>query len=131
MKRQQSTILYVFIILLILAGVSLFVFKDTVSNVLLNYDTITPVVNSNRTNNDLKLDILRDSRIKALKNYVSTFRYDDLDKSQEIILNNSGKEGDITISNPDDEATSTVSNQNIIRVRVGNSNPFLTQKVIK
>lgn len=133
MRQQQSTILYAFIILILLAGTGLFIFKDQVANQLLNYNINGPTnLITKATSSDLKLDILRDSRIKALKNYVSVFDYENLDKSQEIILENAGKKDDVVISNPDETATSTeVKAQDIIRVRVGNSNPFLVKKAVK
>jgi len=127
MSRQKPIILYSFIILIILVGLGLFIFKDNVADQLLNYDINGPVVNASKGSNDLKLDILRDSRIKALKNYISIFNYDDLDKSQEIIMANAGKQSDVVISNPE-ATTSTSTTKSLIRVRVGNSNPFLVIK---
>lgn len=133
MKQQSSTILYLFIILIILSGLALFIFKDNVADSLLNYDV--NLATTKRSGGDLKLDILRDPRIKELKNYVNVFDYNNLEKSQEIILgaNNSGT--DVVISNPEDEETASstdkTNNQNAVRVRVGNSNPFLVKKAVK
>ena len=133
MKQTSSTILYLFIILILLSGAALFIFKDSVADSLLSYD-VSPKATA-KVSSDLKLDILRDFRIKELKNYVSVFNYEDLEKSQEIILKNANTEQDVVISNPDNEATSSQlvssSSQKIIRVRVGNSNPFLNKKVAK
>lgn len=130
MKQQSSTILYLFIALIILSGVSLVIFKDNVADSLLNYDVVPAA--TNRAGGELKLDILRDSRIKELKNYVSVFSYEDLEKSQETILSNFNTGDDIVISNPDnEEAASSTKPQSITRVRVGNSNPFLIKKAVK
>lgn len=133
MKKQSSTILYLFIILIIISGIFLFIFKDRVAENLLTYSVI-PVV-SKKSNNDLKLDILRDPRIKELKSYVSVFNYESLEKSQELILENYNTGGDVIISNPESEgvasSTKKTENSQIIRVRVGNSNPFLTKKAPK
>lgn len=133
MRHPQSAILYLFLALIVLVGLGLFIFKDAVVDGLLNNNISGPVVNVVRTNQELKLDILRDSRVKALKNYVSIFNYEDLNASQEIILGNAGKQDDVVISNPDaEEATSTsTSTKPLIRVRVGNSNPFLINKDVK
>lgn len=135
MRQQQSIILYVFIFLLILAGLGLFIFKNKVADLFLNYDTgSSSYVARTGVNNDLKLDVLRDSRIKGLKNYVSIFDYENLDNSQKIILENSSKSGDVIISNPNEVATSTTktsTSTKLIRVRVGNSNPFLIKKAVK
>lgn len=136
MRQQQSTILYLFIILLILAGLGLFIFKNNVADLFLNYDTSNlTYVPRTAVGNDLKLDILRDSRIKSLKNYISVFDYENLDNSQKIILENYNKSGDVVISNPNENATSTTkattTSTSLIRVRVGNSNPFLIKKVAK
>jgi len=132
MSNQRSTILYIFIGLIILVCLGLLLFKDDVAKQLLSYDINGPVVNVKSNVVDLKLDILRDSRIKALKNYVSIFDYENLDKSQELIMANIGKQTDVVISNPDGDASSTpTSTKSVIRVRVGNSNPFIVNKVVK
>lgn len=133
MRQLQSTILYLYLILIIVTGVALFIFKDAAVDKFLNYSINGSVVSvTPRTNQEFKLDILRDSRVKALKNYVSVFNYNDLDKSQEAILANANKSGDVIISNPDATATSTANNtKQLIRVRVGNSNPFLVTKETK
>lgn len=136
MKKQSTTILYLFIILIILSGIVLFIFKDKVANKLISYDVVPKA--AVRVNDDFKLDILRDNRIKELKNYISIFDYNDLQKSQELILKNynSGLGADVEISNPDDEAAvddkkNNLKPQRIIRVKVGNSNPFLVKKAVK
>lgn len=132
MRQQQSTTLYIFMGLLVLAGLGLFLFKDTISDQLLNDNTGTQVVAPVKNNTELKLDILKDVRIKALKNYISVFDYNNLDKSQEAILAGASKQDDVVISNPDGTATSTSSTKSdTIRVRVGNSNPFLVNKAAK
>lgn len=132
MRRQESTTLYIFIGLLILVGLALFLFKDAISDQLLNDNTGTQVVTPVKSNTELKLDVLKDVRIKALKNYVSVFDYNNLDKSQEAILAEASKQGEVVISNPDETATSTGSTKSdLIRVRVGNSNPFLVNKAAK
>lgn len=133
MRHPQSAILYFFIALIILVGLGLFIFKDNVVDSLLSDSINGPVINVARTSSDLKLDILRDSRVKSLKNYVSIFNYEDLDASQDIILGNAGKQDDVVISNPDAEkATGTAtSTKPLIRVRVGNSNPFVIIKEVK
>jgi hypothetical protein len=132
MRQSQSVILYFFIGLIILFGLGLFIFKDNVVDSMLSYNINGPVVNVTKPSSDLKLDILRDSRVKALKNYVSIFDYANLDKSQEAILGNAGKQTDVIISNPDDTAVKASTTQkSLIRVRVGNSNPFFTNKVVK
>lgn len=132
MRQQKSTTLYIFIGLLILVGLALFLFKDAISDQLLNDNTGTQVITPVKGNTELKLDVLKDVRIKALKNYVSVFDYNNLDKSQEAILAEANKQGEVVISNPDETATSTDSTKsNTIRVRVGNSNPFLVNKAAK
>jgi hypothetical protein len=129
MRQQESTSLYIFIGLLILVGLILFLFKDNISDQLLNYNTGTQVTTAVKNNTELKLDVLKDARIKALKNYVSIFDYNNLDKSQAAILAEASKQDEVVISNPDETATSTKSD--LIRVRVGNSNPFLVKKAAK
>lgn len=132
MKQSRTIILYLFITLIIIVGLFLFIFKDWVADKFLNYNTEGQVINVYKPSSDLKLDILKDARIKALKNYVNIFNNDDLDASQTIILANFNKQSDVVIANPDGVASTTpTSTKNIIRVRVGNSNPFLVNKAAK
>lgn len=127
MRQQQSIILYVFIVLIILMGLGLFIFKDNIVDQFLAYNINGPVVKVTNNNAELNLDVLRDSRIKALKNYVSIFDYNHMDKSQDAILANQGA---AVIPSTDNTASSTASSTatttiNTIRVRLGNSNPFI------
>jgi hypothetical protein len=131
MSQKNPTILYFFIFLILIASVSLFIFKDKIAGKLLSYEVGISAINLNNkaTSSDLKLDVLKDSRIKALKNYISIFSYDNLDKSQEAILASANKPSDVIITNPDETSTTTATTtKGLIRVRVGNSNPFLTTK---
>ena len=132
MNRYQSLILYLFVILIVLASLGLFIFKDEVANRFLNYNVDSQVISvgNSGSNNDFKLDVLRDSRIKPLKNYVNLFIYNDLNKSQDAILAASKAQTDVIISNPDNgtatkTATTTASGT---RVKVGHSNPFIVNK---
>lgn len=132
MNRYQSLILYLFIILIILASLGLFIFKDQVADRFLNYSVASQAVNVNNSgaNNDFKLDVLRDSRIKPLKNYVSLFIYNDLNKSQDAILAASKNQTDVVISNPDGGTatkTATTTSSGLTRVKVGHSNPFIVK----
>lgn len=131
MSQKNPIILYLFIFLILAASVSLIIFKDSIADQLLSYNAgISPVnLVGKATSTELKLDILKDSRIKVLKNYISIFNYNDLDKSQETILANANKPSDVIITNPDETSTTTsTTTKSLIRVRVGNSNPFLTDK---
>lgn len=131
MSQKNPTILYLFIILILIVSVSLFIFKDQIAGKLLSYEVRTSAINLNNkaTSTELRLDILKDSRIKVLKNYISVFNYNDLDKSQEAILASANKPSDVIITNPDETSTTTATTtKSVIRVRVGNSNPFLTAK---
>lgn len=132
MRQRKSTTLYVFIAFLILVGLVLFLFKDAIFDQLLNANNTSTIVTPVKSSIELKIEILQDARIKALKSYVSVFDYNNLDKSQEIILANANKQGEVVISNPEEIATSSSSTKNqLIRVRVGNSNPFLVNKATK
>ncbi len=134
MKTAKSTILYLFVILIIVIGLLLFIFKDSIVSRFLNYNNneITPAKPSSA---GLNLDILRDSRIKELKNYISVFDYNDLDKSQDAVAAVMKAQEDVIISNPEEVGTSTeaikVVKPTFVRVRVGNSNPFIVNKVVK
>lgn len=132
MRQRSNPILYIFISLLVISGIVLFVFKDNLANSLLRYDINGTVVNlAIPKNNDLKLDVLSDSRVKPLKNYVSIFDYNDLDKSQEKILANYSKQGEIIITNLEEAGTSSVPvAKDLLRVRVGNGNPFPVKKTV-
>ena len=132
MNKYQSLILYLFIILIVLASLGLFIFKDEVADHFLNYSVDSQVINVGNSggNNDFKLDVLRDSRIKPLKNYVNLFIYNDLNKSQDAILAASKAQTDVIISNPDSgTATKTATTTSgVTRVKVGHSNPFIVNK---
>jgi len=117
---------------MILLGLGLFIFKDNLAGQFLspgsngNSSPVNPAVNT------FNLDVLRDSRIKELKNYVSVFNYEDLNKSQDAIEAALKTQQDVIISNPNDASSATSSSpSNFIRVRVGNSNPFIVNKVVK
>lgn len=132
MRQRSNPILYIFIALIIISGVVLFIFKDNLADSLLRYDINGTVVNlAIPKNNELKLDVLSDSRVKPLKNYVSIFDYNDLDKSQEKILANYSKQGEIIITNLEDTGTTSVPvSKDLLRVRVGNGNPFPVKKTV-
>lgn len=133
MRKEKSTILYLFVFLLLAVGVLSFVFKDQLASQFLNYGGTDEVVAVKTENNVLNLDILRDSRVKALKNYISVFDYQNLDKTQDAIIEALKVQNEVIISNPEPTATSTgeTTIKNYIRVRVGNSNPFSVEKKVK
>lgn len=133
MRKEQSTILYLFVLLLLAVGVLLFVFKDQMASQFLNYGGTDEIVAVKTENNVLNLDILRDSRVKALKNYISVFDYQNLDKTQDAIVEALKVQNEVIISNPEPTATTTgeTTVKNYIRVRVGNSNPFSVEKKAK
>lgn len=133
MRQEKSTILYLFVFLLLVVGVLLFVFKDQLASQFLNYGGTDEVEAVQPDNNVLNLDILRDSRVKALKNYISVFDYQNLDKTQDAIIEALKVQNEVVISNPEPTATSSSGTtiQNYIRVRVGNSNPFSVEKKVK
>lgn len=133
MRQAKSTILYLFVFLLLAVGVLSFVFKDQLASQFLNYGGTDEVVAVKTENNVLNLDILRDSRVKALKNYISVFDYENLDKTQDAIIEALKTQNEVIISNPEPTATSSneTTIKNYIRVRVGNSNPFSVEKKVK
>ena len=133
MRKEKSTILYLFVFLILAVGVLSFIFKDQLASQFLNYGGTDEVVAVKTENNVLNLDILRDSRIKALKNYISVFDYENLDKTQDAIIEALKAQNEVVISNPEPTATTTgeTTAKNYIRVRVGNSNPFSVEKKVK
>jgi len=134
MKKDRSTILYYFIALVVLFGLGLFIFKDNLASKFLDYNNPVAPVASPSAAVSLNLDILRDSRIKALKNYINTFDYENLEHSQDLIMEAQKTQTEIIISNPDASSTSTgstITSLAPVRVRVGNSNPFIVKKVAK
>jgi|GEM_PF-1446138 len=132
MRKARSTILYIFITLIILTGIALFIFKDDITNQFLKSSSDNLAVAVPSTANDLNLDILRDSRIKALKDNVTVFDYADLNKTQDALEAAAKKISDVIISNPDQTGTPATTTLNtFIRVRVGNSNPFIVNKIVK
>jgi hypothetical protein len=129
MSQGRSTILYLFIAILVIAIIGLLIFKDEAVDSFLNYEINGPIVSVAKPGNDLNLDILRDDRVRALKSYTNFFYYDDLNKSQDLIMAADKKSSDVIISNPDiKEDNTTTKKQVLIRVRVGNTNPFVVKK---
>lgn len=135
MRQERSTILYLFVIAIVLIGIILLIFKDNLASRYLNYGGTGEVFVVKPENNALNLDILRDSRIKALKGYASIFDYENLDKTQDALVEVLKVQNEVIISNPEDKASSSEENnskKNIFtRVRVGNSNPFVVDKIAK
>ena len=132
MRQNKSTILYLFILLMILAGLALLIFKDSLAGRFLNPGDTNNILQVKPTANSFNLDILRDSRVKELKNYVGVFNYDDLSKSQDALEAALKAQQEVVISNPNEaSSTAAYSPSNFIRVRGGNSNPFIVNKVVK
>ncbi|MEI6835473.1 MAG: hypothetical protein WCK59_01450 [Candidatus Falkowbacteria bacterium] len=132
MRQSKSTILYLFILLMLLAGLSLFIFKDNLAGRFLNPGDSNNVLPVKPTAGSFNLNILRDSRVKELKNYVGVFSYEDLNKSQDALEAALKAQQEVIISNPSEASSSAVySPSNFVRVRVGNPNPFIVNKVVK
>ncbi len=127
MAKQRFFISYLFISLLIVVGLVLFIVREQAADILLPDSLLTrPSTGGTLSSGGsaLSLDILRDDRVRTLKNRVEWFDYNDLNKSQELISNNTSP-----IINPENtgaNSTSTPPRQiTPTKVRVGNSNPFL------
>jgi hypothetical protein len=131
MRQQRSIILYLFVSVLIVIGVLLFIFKDALVSRFLNYSIEGEVVTVKKETNIIKLDVLNDSRIKALKNYTSTFNYSSLEETQKALMTEFNNRNNVIITNPDDADNPVINTETFNQVRVGNSNPFIVNKVKK
>ncbi len=133
MRQQRSIILYLFVGLLIVTGFFLYIFKDSLVSRFLTYSINGEVIRLASDNSNIKLDILNDSRIKALKNYTGVFDYNDLEGTQKALLTEVNNQNSVVISNPDAGSSDNIDVKkiNFVQVRVGNNNPFVTSKVTK
>ncbi len=133
MRQQRSIILYLFVGLLIVTGFFLYIFKDSLVSRFLTYSINGEVIRLTSDNSNIKLDILNDSRIKALKNYTGVFDYNDLEGTQKALLTEVNNQNSVVISNPDAGSSDNIDVKkiNFVQVRVGNNNPFVTSKVTK
>lgn len=125
MKKQESKIIYFFVLLIVIIGIAAFIFRAELANNFLKYDSnVTPstVVTGK---DELNLDLLRNDKIKALKTNFSTFNYEDFNKTQEILAaefrdNASSLEQIIT----NEDGSQSIVKPVFFRVDVGNNNPF-------
>ena len=132
MKKQESKVIYLFVLLIIVIGIASFIFRAELAGTFLTYDsgiTQAPAVVSKK--DELNLDLLRDEKIKALKTNFSIFDYDDLNKTQDALeeefrANASAMEQVIT----NEDGSQSIVKPVFFRVDVGNNNPFAS-KVIK
>lgn len=133
MKKQESKIIYFFVLLIIIIGIASFVFRAELAGTFLKYDSgITQTPASVNKKDELNLDVLRDEKIKALKTNFSIFDYDDLNKTQDALEtefreNASAMEQVIT----NEDGTQSIIKPVFFRVDVGNNNPFADNKAIK
>jgi len=126
MKKQESKIIYIFVILIIIVGITSFVFRTKLADTFLKYDygaTTIPAVNKN---DELNLDLLREDKIKALKTNFSVFDSEDLNKTQDLLAEDFRTKADSminTVINADGSVS--VVKPVFFRVSVGNNNPFI------
>jgi hypothetical protein len=133
MKKQESKAIYLLVLLIVMVGILSFLFRAKLADTFLKYDygeTSTPVTVNKK--DELNLDLLRDEKIKALKNNFSIFNYDDLSATQEALaeeFRSSGSLRDRIITNED--GSQTIVKSVFFRVDVGNDSPFAAEKEIK
>lgn len=121
MKKKESKILYFFIPMIIILGVLSFVWREKLAAKFLHYDYAEPVVNANKVNDALSLELLSAEKVKALKDNVSVFDYEDFNKTQDALA-----EKYRNSPAPDllDEEGNPLPKKAFFRVNIGNSNPF-------
>jgi hypothetical protein len=128
MKKKEPKILYYFILFIVLIGILSFIFRGQLAGKFLHYDYLSPVVTPTNTPDDtLKLDLLSNEKIKSLKDSVTIFNYEDLNKTQDLLeeqfRTNSASAPDLY-----DEEGQLLPKKAFFRVSVGNSNPFSSEK---
>lgn len=122
-KKRPPYFIYLLVFILLLLGASLYVWRQEITSfffsrnlkVETNAGTISP------GNSEVaSLEILRDPRIKSLEKQVKVFNYNDLVKSQDLIMDQTPI---ISTPSPDEDGAPIISRPS--RVRIGNSNPFV------
>ncbi len=128
MNKPQSKFIYLFIVIIIILGIVSFVFKQNLTDTFLTYNFDNKTVKSNDVVSAINLDLLREEKVKSLKDNVYVFDYDDLNKTQDQLA----KDFKPVIIVSDSAASSTeelpVVKTVFFRVNVGNSNPFVVEK---
>jgi len=122
-KKRPAYFIYLLVFILLLLGASLYVWRDQVAVYLFSKDlkiAIDGGAPSQGRSEVVSLEILRDSRIKSLEQQVKIFNYNDLVKSQDLIIDQSPL---INLPPPEGEEAPVILRP--ARVRVGNSNPFV------
>lgn len=133
MKKQESKIIYFFVLLIVVIGIASFIFRADLAGTFLKYDSgIAPTPATVNKKDELNLNILRYEKVKALKTNFSTFNYDDLNKTQDTLEtefreNASAMEQVIT----NEDGSQSIVKPVFFRVDVGNNNPFSDNKAIK
>jgi hypothetical protein len=133
MKKQESKIIYLFVILIVIIGIASFIFRAELASTFLSYDssiTQTPAVVNKK--DELNLDLLRNEKIKALKTNFSIFDYDDLNKTQDALEKNFRENaGSMEQVITNEDGSQSIVKPVFFRVDVGNNNPFADNKAIK
>jgi hypothetical protein len=122
-KKRPAYLIYLLVFILLLLGASLYVWRDEIASYLFSKDLrieIDSGSSSGGRSEIVSLEILRDPRVKSLKQQVKIFNYYDLVKSQELIM---AQPPLITLPPVGDEEAPVILTPS--RVRIGNSNPFV------
>lgn len=127
MKRKESPILYIFIGLILLLGIFSFIFREQLSNKFLHYDYTAPAPVSNVSADSISLELLLNEKVVSLKDSISLFNYEDLNKSQDLLAD------EFRVTNASapilyDEEGNPLPKKTFFRVSVGNGNPFVVEK---
>lgn len=131
MNKQKSKFLYIFIILIIILGIVFFIFRKKLTDTFLRYDTINNTVIASSSILAINLDLLREEKVKSLKDNVSVFDYEDLNKTQDQLAQNF-KPQTIILDSPASSTEELPAVKTVFfRVSVGNSNPFVVEKKLK
>ncbi len=131
MKKNSPIILYIIIILVVLAGLSLFIFKDSILGVLrqqtgvdsaAKVSDISATVVTVASSSALDTSILKLPRFTALVNQVTNFNFDNICWRPDVVTSKP-----ISLKDADKMATSTAETVAAGCVQ-GNSLPFNIEK---
>ena len=129
MKKQESTTIYLFVLLLIGLSVLSLIFKEQFAATFLKQDYGEMPAPSAVVKDELNLGVLSEEKVKALKLNYSIFDDADLNKTQDLLAENFRVNASSMIKTiVNEDGSVTTIKPTFFRVGVGNNNPFIVEK---
>lgn len=130
MKNGYRFILYSFIILLVLGGLALFIFRDSFIDSWREQSGLTELATGTKfavtARDTLDPEILKSPKFTSLTNYVTDFNFDNICQRPDVVVSQPEIPAEVassTASTTDETASTTP-----MACHQGNSSPFLEAK---